>query len=106
MTTLCILIHENGQTSNPVDGIANAICPYLGACGEQASITSTERLRELRGGDEVSSATALRVTLAGAAKAEFAAVMAKLQRFLKQAAKDADADVKFELWRVEDTDNQ
>jgi hypothetical protein len=104
-TTLLVLVHEPDQARDTVDGIVNAICPYLGTFGQKSSITSTERLRELHSGEEVSSATVLRVTLAGTAKTDSASLVAKLQRFLKQTAKDADVDVKFDLWRVEVTEN-
>ena len=101
MTTLLILIREPEQARETIDGIAAAVCPYLGTFGQQANIESTERLRELHNGEESFSATLLRVTLAGTARTDFSRPISKLERFLKQAAKDADMAMKFELLHVE-----
>jgi len=100
MTTLIVLIRQVDQSIVPLDGIAAAICPYLGTFGEQARIDSTESLQELRNGLHVAGATALHVTLAGTAKADFMTLTAKLERFLKQTAKDAEVVLKFELLNV------
>ncbi len=100
MTTLLILIRQLDPSVVPVEGIAAAICPYLGTFGEQARIDSTERLQELRGGLHVAGATALHVILDGTAKADFLTLAAKLERFLRQTVKDAQVDARFEIFRV------
>ena len=101
MTSLFIIIREPENARQVVDGIAAAVCPYLGTLGEQATIAATEHLRELRGGEETSTVTLLRVTLAGTARLEFSTLIAKLGKFLKQTAKDAEIDARFELFHLE-----
>jgi hypothetical protein len=101
MTTLIILVHEPNNSREATDGIAAAICPYLGSFAEQATIATTERLRELRNGDETSCLTMLRLTLAGTARVEFSTLVARLAKFLKQTAKDAHIDARFEIFRLE-----
>jgi hypothetical protein len=100
MTTLIVLIRQLDQSIASLDGIAAAICPYLGSFGEQARIDSTERLQKLQNGLHIAGATALHVNLAGTAKADFSKLMAKLERFLQQTAKDAEVEARFELYNV------
>lgn len=100
MNTLIILIRQVEQSTEAVDGIAAAICPYLGSFGERACIESTEPLCELHNGSEVSCATMLRVSLAGTARVDFPDMIGKLGRFLKQTAKDSNVELRFELWRI------
>lgn len=101
MTSLLILIHEPENARDNVNRINAAVCPYLGTFGEQATIAATERLRELRNGEEATLITLLRVTLAGTARVEFSTLAARLAKFLKQTAKDADIEARFELFRLE-----
>ena len=100
MTTLIVLIRHVEELTDTVDGIVAAICPYLGSFGERATIESSEQLRELRNGSEEAPATLLRVSLAGSSRVDFADMIAKLSRFLKQTAKDSNLELKFELWKV------
>ncbi len=102
MNALLIVISEPGKSREAVDGIAAAICPYLGTFGEQASIDSTERLRELCNGDEGPTATLLRVSLAGTARVDFSTMVGKLTRFLRRTIKDAELEVHFDLYRIEE----
>jgi hypothetical protein len=100
MSTLLILIQEPEESRSTLDGITAAICPILGTFGEQAAITSTEFVRELRNGEEGAPVRVLHVSLAGTANADFQTVVLRLARFLKQAAKDADIEARFELYGV------
>jgi len=101
MASLLILIRECENAREVVDGIAVAVCPYLGTFGELASITATERMRAIEGGELGCQMTLLRILLAGSARVSFATLVSKLERFLRQAAKDAEMAIKFELLQVQ-----
>lgn len=105
MTSLLILIREPENSRQVVDGIAAAICPYLGTFSEQATIATIERLREFEAGEPNGRVTQLRISLAGLARLPSATLVSKLERFLKQAAKDAEMAIKFELLHVESTES-
>jgi hypothetical protein len=103
MTSLLILVYQPDNSREAVDGIAAALCPYLGTFGEQARISATERLRELRRGEESAFATLLRVTLAGTARVEFSTLTGRLAKFLKQTAKDAHVEARFDIYCVKES---
>lgn len=101
MILLILISYDSEQVSGSVDGIAGAICPYLGTFGEQAHIDTTEYLHDLRSGEQGACATLLRVILAGKAKADLPTVVARLERFLKQAAKDSEVALKLTILRLD-----
>ncbi len=101
MASLLVLIRESENSREIVDGITAAVCPYLGTFGEQATIATIERLQVFEGGEPDGRVTLLRILLAGLARVPSATLVSKLERFLKQAAKDADMTMKFELLHVE-----
>ncbi len=103
---MLILIREGEDPSPAVEGIVAAVCPYLGTFGEQATISSTEHFQALKGGEEGGSVIALRLSLAGQARVDFGFLIAKLQHFLKQTAKDADASMAFEVFCLKPTSKE
>ncbi len=100
MTTLLICIHQPDE-SNTSDAIIPNICAFLGTYGEQATITSKERLRHMAGRKDTMSTTLLRVALAGTARIDLVQLVVKLERFLRSTAKDADIAATFEIFRVD-----
>lgn len=100
MPVLLIIMNQSDE-SHTADAIIPNISTYLGTFGEQATITATERLREMVGRKDALNSTLLRVALAGTARIEFSQLVAKLERFLRTAARDADIAVNFEIFRVE-----
>ena len=100
MTELFILVREPDQSRDIIDSITGSICAKLSSYATEARVTVTERLRELRKGQEVSSIAMLRVTLSGTAVIDFPTMMARLERSLADFAKDAEVALKFEILRL------
>jgi hypothetical protein len=100
MPVLLILINQPDE-SHTSDAIIPNICPNLGMYGEQATITATERLRDMVGRKDALTTTLLRVALAGTARIELPQLIKNMERSLTKAAQQAGIAVSFEIFYVE-----
>jgi hypothetical protein len=98
-TELVLFIHTPAIVPTPVDGVVAAIGPYLGTFGERSTLVVSERLEMLRGDGSDMVTTVVRITLYGEAHRDLLTLVAKLRKFLKQAAKNANAVMGFEMHR-------
>jgi hypothetical protein len=97
MENLLVLIREPIDSGASAESIAGAICPYIETFGAAAKVVSVRRCHELRAGQRAARVALLDVEVSDGARVELAELAAKLARFFKQTARDADLDVTFEV---------
>jgi hypothetical protein len=95
MAILTITIRETGDGSSAAEALRPLVCPYLQAFGGAAKMIADRRFRELKGDAESHRVAMFDVELSGAPAEDLAETARKLERHLKQAAKDANLAATF-----------
>jgi hypothetical protein len=97
MTSLLITIHESLDAAAAGSAFVPAICPYLSALGAEAKLLSVRQFREVRAGEDSARVGAVELTLSGPAEPELAGTLVRLERFLRQLAKDTESAATFHI---------
>lgn len=95
---LVINIRQPMEASKQVGALVRAVCPYLQTFGCDAKLASERSFGDIRKGAHSMDATLLEVQVDGKADPESLGLLEKLERFLKQAAKDTHLAATFELF--------